>query len=163
VALELEKVYNPGTSPPFELIAQAIQRGFGAVDDHLMWGRYKELLCHKPPSSSITEDPLFTGSCDLLSIYNSQSRVFYVALAGDSRAVLCRRNEQNARTATPLSTDQSGLILSEEARLRSEHPGEEDVRMDNRLLCSLQPTRALAIYFRSGQMRCRPEPGGFIE
>lgn len=147
-------------TPSFDSIEQAIQRGFSAVDNYLVWERHRELLRHIPPSSSITEDPLslpaaqlikeaLTGSCALLSIYDSQSRVFYVALAGDSRAVLGRRNEQNTWTATALSLDQYASNPSEEARIQSEHPGEPDVLKNKRLLGSLQPTRSFGdLYYK---------------
>ncbi|PWY83406.1 protein serine/threonine phosphatase 2C [Aspergillus heteromorphus CBS 117.55] len=160
VALELGKAYATDSLPPFERIAQALKSGFLAVDDHLIWERQEALLQHAPESSSITSDPLsfpatqllqeaFTGSSALLSIYDSRSRMFYVALAGDSRAVLGRRREPGSWAATVLTLDQYGLNPDEEARIRAEHPGEKDVLKNNRLLGSLEPTRSFGdLYYK---------------
>ncbi|PYH89037.1 protein serine/threonine phosphatase 2C [Aspergillus ellipticus CBS 707.79] len=160
VALELGKAYASEILPPFETIAQALKNGFLAVDDHLVWDRRESLLEHAPQSSSITADPLslpaaqflkeaFTGSSALLSVYDSRTRMFYVALAGDSRAVLGRRHEPGSWTATVLTLDQYGSNPGEEARIRSEHPGEQDVLKNKRLLGSLEPTRSFGdLYYK---------------
>ncbi|KAJ5585320.1 protein serine/threonine phosphatase 2C [Penicillium hispanicum] len=106
----------------------------------------------------ITKDPLslpavhllkeaFTEACALLSVYDSQSRVLHVATTGDSRAVLGRRSDQATWTATVLSLDQYGSNPGEQARIRSQHPGEPDVLKNGRLLGSLEPTRAFGDLF----------------
>lgn len=160
VALELEKTYSSDTVPQFESVAQAIQRGFKTVDHYLVWERREELLQHIPSSSSIVKDPLclpaarllkeaLAGSCALLSMYDSQSHMFYVALAGDSRAVLGRRSEENTWTATVLSLDHYASNPDEDARIRHIHPGEPDVLKNQRLLGTLEPTRAFGdLYFK---------------
>ena len=71
-----------------------------------------------------------------------------MACTGDSRAVLGRRGSSGKWTATALSIDQTGGTPSEEARLRAEHPGEQYVTMNGRILGGLEPSRAFgdAIY-----------------
>ena len=86
--------------------------------------------------------PALSGSCALLSFYDSKSKLFRVACTGDSRAVLGRRNANGNWTATALSEDQTGGTPSEEARLRAEHPDEPYVVRNGRILGGLEPSRA---------------------
>lgn len=92
--------------------------------------------------------PALSGSCALLSFYDSHSKLLRVACAGDSRAVLGRRSNNGKWIATALSEDLTGGTPSEEARLRAEHPGEEYVVRNGRILGGLEPSRAFgdAIY-----------------
>ena len=71
-----------------------------------------------------------------------------MACTGDSRAVLGRRGSSGKWTATALSVDQTGGTPSEDARLRAEHPGEQYVTMNGRILGGLEPSRAFgdAVY-----------------
>jgi pyruvate dehydrogenase phosphatase len=160
VALELDKVFSPGADFSSDAVMHAIKNSFLKVDDYFVWQRHEELLQHPPPDSSITRDPLslpatnllqeaLAGSCALLSIYDYQSRLFYVAVAGDSRAVLGRRSGKNTWTATALSRDQFSFNPDEKARIQSQHPGELDVLRKGRLLGLLEPTRAFGdMYFK---------------
>lgn len=86
--------------------------------------------------------PALSGSCALLSFYDSKSKLLRVACTGDSRAVLGRRGPSGKWIATPLSEDQTGGTPSEMARLRAEHPGEENVVRSGRILGGLEPSRA---------------------
>ena len=86
--------------------------------------------------------PAISGSCALLSFYDSNSKLLRVACTGDSRAVLGRRGSNGKWTATALSEDQTGGTPSEMARLRAEHPGEEYVVRNGRILGGLEPSRA---------------------
>lgn len=86
--------------------------------------------------------PALSGSCALLSFYDSSSKLLRVACTGDSRAVLGRRGPNGKWTATALSEDQTGGTPSEMARLRAEHPGEEYVVRNGRILGGLEPSRA---------------------
>lgn len=92
--------------------------------------------------------PALSGSCALLSFYDSKSKLLRVACTGDSRAVLGRRGPSGKWTAMPLSEDLTGGTPSEIARLRAEHPGEEFVTHKGRILGQLEPSRAFgdAIY-----------------
>lgn len=86
--------------------------------------------------------PALSGSCALLSFYDSRSKLLRVACTGDSRAVLGRRGPAGKWTATALSEDQTGGTPFEMARLRAEHPGEEYVVHHGRILGGLEPSRA---------------------
>lgn len=86
--------------------------------------------------------PALSGSCALVSFYDSKSKLLRVACTGDSRAVLGRRGPSGKWIATPLSEDQTGGTPSEMARLRAEHPGEENVVRSGRILGGLEPSRA---------------------
>lgn len=86
--------------------------------------------------------PALSGSCALLSFYDSSSGLLRVACTGDSRAVLGRRSDSGKWTATPLSVDQTGSNQDEANRMRKLHPGEEHVIKNGRVLGGLEPTRA---------------------
>ena len=86
--------------------------------------------------------PALSGSCALLSFYDTNTSLLRVACTGDSRAVLGRRGESGKWVATPLSIDQTGGNPDEEARMRKLHPGEEGVIRNGRVLGGLEPTRA---------------------
>ena len=83
----------------------------------------------------------YAGSCALVSLYDCCSRLLRVACVGDSRAVLGRRNAAGKYEAVPLSMDQTGFNEDEAKRIRDEHPGEDGVIKDGRLL-GLAVTRA---------------------
>ncbi|KAF9045851.1 phosphatase 2C-domain-containing protein, partial [Rhodocollybia butyracea] len=79
-----------------------------------------------------------TGSCALLSIYESDTKLLRVALTGDSRAVLGRKVRSEAKDGATgaytytyqvhvLSSDQNGHNAKEVERLEREHPGEKVV------------------------------------
>lgn len=68
--------------------------------------------------------------------------MFRVACTGDSRAVLGRRGPAGKWVAKALSEDQTGGTPSEMERLRTEHPGEEYVVRNGRILGGLEPSRA---------------------
>ena len=92
--------------------------------------------------------PALSGSCALLSFYDSRTNLLRVACTGDSRAVLGRRLDSGKWTATALSEDQTGGNPNEAARMRKEHPGEDHVVRNGRVLGGLEPTRAFgdAVY-----------------
>lgn len=86
--------------------------------------------------------PALSGSCALLSFYDTNSGLLRVACTGDSRAVLGRRGDSGKWVATPLSVDQTGGNPDEEARIRKLHPGEDNVIRNGRILGGLEPSRA---------------------
>lgn len=92
--------------------------------------------------------PALSGSCALLSFYDSRTNMLRIACTGDSRAVLGRRSDSGKWMATALSEDQTGGNPNEAARLRKEHPGEDRVVHNGRVLGGLEPTRAFgdAVY-----------------
>lgn len=91
--------------------------------------------------------PALSGSCALLSFYDSHSKLFRVACTGDSRAVLGRRGSSGKWIATALSEDQTGGTPAEIARLQSEHPSEPNVVRNGRILGNLEPSRAFGDSF----------------
>ncbi|KAI4105332.1 MAG: hypothetical protein L6R37_002782 [Teloschistes peruensis] len=154
VTRELSKAYNNmtqrgidgssrSTLPSPELIDSAIRQGFLKCDHEIV--HESIVKARKANSKSAAADllgPALSGSCALLSFYDSRSKNFRVACTGDSRAVLGRRGHNGLWTAQPLSEDQTGGTPSEMARLRTEHPGEPNVVSHGRILGNLEPSRA---------------------
>lgn len=131
VARELNETYksaltNPSlTIPSPESIDAAIKKGFVRLDHEIVHESVEKVL--KANTKRVAAEllaPALSGSCALLSFYDSRSKLFRVACTGDSRAVLGRRGANGKWTATPLSVDQTGGTAEEMARLRKEHPGE---------------------------------------
>jgi pyruvate dehydrogenase phosphatase len=120
-----------------------MKRGFTRLDDEIVHQSVQEVL--KSNSRSVAAEllaPALSGSCALLSFYDSKSNLLRVACTGDSRAVLGRRSDNGKWTATPLSVDQTGANPDEANRLRKQHPGEEHVVRNGRILGGLEPSRA---------------------
>lgn len=166
VARELNNTYISAQStsqaplPTPSSIDAAIKRGFLALDNSIVHESVVEVFKtqSKPKAASLLA-PALSGSCALLSFYDSSSRTLRVACTGDSRAVLGRRSTTNASKwiALPLSVDQTGDNEEEVARLRQEHPGEPGVVRHGRILGGLQPTRAFgdATYKWSKEVQAR--------
>lgn len=149
-ARELNNTYKAALAnakspfPPPEAIDAALKSAFVKLDDEICNQSVERVL--KDSSKRLGVEllaPALSGSCALLSFYDSSSKTLRVACTGDSRAVLGRFNPKSQRwSATPLSEDQTGSNPNEEARMRSEHPGEEYVIHRGRVLGNLEPTRA---------------------
>ncbi|KAI5919009.1 phosphatase [Camillea tinctor] len=153
VARELNTTYKAagtlGTTPSPEAIDAAMKNGFTRLDHEIVHDSVDKVL--KSNSKRVAAEllgPALSGSCALLSFYDSSSKTLRVACTGDSRAVLGRRNDSGKWTATALSEDQTGSNPNEVARMRKAHPGEERVIHNGRVLGGLEPTRAFgdAIY-----------------
>ena len=155
VARELNATYKSAlqdpklTFPTADAVDAAIKKGFVKLDNEITHDSVQKVL--KSQSKLVAAEilaPALSGSCALLSFYDSRSKLLRVACTGDSRAVLGRRASSGKWTATALSVDQTGGTPSEEARLRAEHPGEQYVTMNGRILGGLEPSRAFgdAIY-----------------
>lgn len=154
-ARELNSTYKAAMSdakspfPPPSAIDQALKSAFIKLDNEICLDSVSKLS--KNPSKRLAAEilaPALSGSCALLSFYDSRSKTLRVACTGDSRAVLGRRNTQTGKWfATPLSEDQTGSNPNEEARMRGEHPGEEHVIRAGRVLGNLEPTRAFGDAF----------------
>jgi pyruvate dehydrogenase phosphatase len=149
VARELNSTYkaaleDPSTRfPTPESIDKAIKTGFLRLDHEIV---HESVAKVKKAQSKLAAAellaPALSGSCALLSFYDSRSKLLRVACTGDSRAVLGRRGANGKWTATPLSEDQTGGTASEAERLRKEHPGEPNVVRNGRILGGLEPSRA---------------------
>ena len=155
VARELNATYKNAladpklTFPSADAVDAAIKKGFVKLDHEIVHDSVQKVL--KAKSKLVAAEilqPALSGSCALLSFYDSRSKELRVACTGDSRAVLGRRGTSGKWTATALSVDQTGGTPSEDARLRAEHPGEQYVTMNGRILGGLEPSRAFgdAIY-----------------
>ena len=153
VARELNSTYtsaskNITASPPLPTpssIDAAIRRGFLALDHTIVHDSVAEVMKSKSkPIAASLLAPALSGSCALLSFYDSATKQLRVACTGDSRAILGRRSDKDPSkwVALPLSTDQTGANKEEAARLRREHPNEPEVVRVGRVLGGLEPTRA---------------------
>ncbi|KAK8094103.1 protein phosphatase 2c protein [Apiospora hydei] len=147
VARELNSTYKAATAmgapPSPDAIDAAMKLGFTRLDHEIVHESVDKVL--KSNSKRVAAEllgPALSGSCALLSFYDSATKTLRVACTGDSRAVLGRRSDFGKWTATPLSEDQTGSNPNEAARLRKAHPGEERVVHNGRVLGGLEPTRA---------------------
>ena len=115
-----------------------MKKGFTRLDDEIVHESVEKVL--KANSKLVAAEllaPALSGSCALLSFYDSSSKLLHVACTGDSRAVLGRRGDSGKWVATPLSVDQTGSNPEEEARMRKAHPGEDNVIRNGRVLGGL--------------------------
>ncbi|QIW97949.1 hypothetical protein AMS68_003467 [Peltaster fructicola] len=153
VARELNETYKAAqsvtTGPTAESVDAAIKSGFLKLDNEIVQESVAKAFQVK--SKALAAEllaPALSGSCALLSFYDTKSKELRVACTGDSRAVLGRRGDTGKWTATALSIDQTGGTPSEDARLRAEHPDEPYVTMNGRILGGLEPSRAFgdAVY-----------------
>ncbi|KAI0484217.1 protein phosphatase 2C [Xylariaceae sp. FL0804] len=147
VARELNTTYKAagtvGTMPSPDAVDAAMKAGFTRLDNEIVHESVDKVL--KSNSKRVAAEllgPALSGSCALLSFYDSSSKTLRVACTGDSRAVLGRRSDSGKWTATALSEDQTGSNPNEAARMRKAHPGEDRVVHNGRVLGGLEPTRA---------------------
>lgn len=149
VARELNATYKSALRDPAlnfpsaEAIDTAIKKGFLRLDHEIIHESVDKVMkSNSKRAAAEILAPALSGSCALLSFYDSRSKLFRVACTGDSRAVLGRRGPAGKWIATALSEDQTGGTPSEMERLRAEHPGEEYVVRHGRILGGLEPSRA---------------------
>jgi pyruvate dehydrogenase phosphatase len=143
VARELNSTYKAAAVPSTEAVEAAIKTGFNRLDHEIVHESVEKVFQSKSRSLAAEAlGPALSGSCALLSFYDSDSKLLRVACTGDSRAVLGRRGDSGKWVATALSVDQTGGNPDEEARMRKQHPGEEHVIRNGRVLGGLEPTRA---------------------
>jgi pyruvate dehydrogenase phosphatase len=129
-------------TPTPEAVEAAIKTGFLRLDDEIVNQAARKVLAtkNKMQAAEILA-PANSGSCALLSFYDTRSKLLRVACTGDSRAVLGRKSTSGKWQVIPLSVDQTGSNPDEAARVRKQHPGEEPVR-NGRILGGLEPSRA---------------------
>lgn len=149
VARELNHTYQTAAKenlflpPSNEAIEAAIKAGFTKLDNEIVHeSAEKTFKSNSKIAAAELLAPALSGSCALLSFYDTSSKLLRVACTGDSRAVLGRRGKSGTWIALPLSTDQTGSNPDEEARMRKEHPLEDNVIRNGRVLGGLEPTRA---------------------
>lgn len=164
VARELNTTYKSALEDPSlrlptpESIDKAIKTGFLRLDNEIV---HESVAKVKKAQSKVAAAellaPALSGSCALLSFYDSRTKLLRVACTGDSRAVLGRRGSNGKWTATPLSEDQTGGTASEADRLRKEHPGEPNVVRNGRVLGGLEPTRAFGDAYYKWSLKTNEE------
>lgn len=148
VAHQLGQVYAQGVDvlTSSGKVDSAIEQGFLNLDNDIVHGSLQSLFLSPSKETMIAALPAISGSCALLSMYNSADSSLKVALSGDSRALLCGLDNENRWIVKSLSTDQTGDNPSEVERVRSEHPDEPNAVRNGRILGSLQPSRAFGDY-----------------
>ncbi|QWU87212.1 hypothetical protein CA3LBN_001477 [Candidozyma haemuli] len=148
VITELGTIFKPSKEenlryvPNSATIDQAIKNGFLKLDHEIVNKNIEKLLNdnNKAKAAELLM-PALSGSCALLSFYDTNSKMLKVAVTGDSRALL-GSFKNNQWTVRQLSIDQTGSNPTEVARIISEHPDEPNVVRNGRVLGSLEPSRA---------------------
>ncbi|KAJ5382676.1 hypothetical protein N7517_000587 [Penicillium concentricum] len=136
VRRRLSETQPPSNEPvPNESVQRAIMKGFVDLDDSIIktaedTSNSKESFQDKVKKLT----PAYAGSCALLSLYDPITSTLHVACTGDSRAVLGQKGSDGKWEAIPLSVDQTGSNEEETTRISKEHPGEENIAKNGRVL-----------------------------
>ncbi len=134
-SLSQVKSASIGESIPEEVVHGAIRKGFVNLDDSIIQTALHMSQSKEPLQDKVKKLALvYAGSCALLSMYDPVTGKLHVACTGDSRAVLGQKSADGKWEAIPLSVDQTGDNKEEIARLKKEHPGEEDIVKGGRVL-----------------------------
>lgn len=144
VARKLGQFYQEGTDAlaSSAKMDEAITQTFEQLDNDIVFGSLGKLLREPTKDNMVSCLPAISGSCALLTAYNSLDSTVKVAVSGDSRALVASVDADGQWVVKSLSTDQTGDNPDEVRRIRSEHPGEPNVVRNGRILGSLQPSRA---------------------
>lgn len=124
----------------------AIVQAFEQLDNDIVYGSLRKLFREPTKENMVGCLPAISGSCALLTAYNSLNSTVKVAVSGDSRALIAGLDRNGEWIVRSLSTDQTGDNPEEVERIRSEHPGEPNAVRNGRVLGSLQPSRAFGDY-----------------
>ncbi|KAL7938437.1 pyruvate dehydrogenase [Trichoderma chlorosporum] len=120
---------------PQEAVQRAIIKGFLDLDDSIIKAALDVPQGKEPLQDKVKKlVAAYSGSCALLSMYDPAANTLHVACTGDSRAVLGQKGLDGKWEAIPLSSDQTGSNKEEIARVSKEHPGEENIVKDGRVL-----------------------------
>lgn len=119
-----------------EAVQEAVKQGFTDLDTSIFGTALEATRSSGAPLQEKVERllPAYAGSCALLSLYDPVTRNVHVACTGDSRAVLAQQLPDGSWGAIPLSIDQTGSNEEEAARISREHPGEEGIVKNGRVL-----------------------------
>lgn len=144
VARKLGQFYQEGSNAlaSSAKMDEAISQTFEQLDNDIVYGSLGKLLREPTKDNLVGCLPAISGSCALLTAYNSLDSTVKVAVSGDSRALIASVDKEGQWVVESLSTDQTGDNSDEVERIRSEHPGEPNVVRNGRILGSLQPSRA---------------------
>ena len=152
VAKQLYPIYNDSVASNSDekvrssLFNKAIATSFLELDKDVVQGAFRRLVHEPTRENALAALPAISGSCCLLSIFDSEDSTLRVAVTGDSRALIGGVDPEGRWFVKALSVDQTGDNPTEVKRLKSEHPGEKSVIRRGRVLGSLQPTRAFGDY-----------------
>jgi pyruvate dehydrogenase phosphatase len=137
--------------PPGEHIDDAIKHAFVSMDEYLVRHIPEQTLTDGASSATPRAlavwslDSAWAGSTALLAFYDEQTRQLRMSCTGSSRAVLGREtkasNGQVKYELHTLSQDQTPDNPEEVARIKREHPQENHLFHDGRLL-GIRPTRS---------------------
>lgn len=131
----LDKIKSPSDQISDEKVSDTIKKAFINLDESILKTAVEASQGNLPLQDKLANlAPAFAGSCALLSIYDPTTLKLHVACTGDSRAVLGQKNAEGKWEAIPLSVDQTGDNQEEIARLKKEHPGEEEIVAGGRVL-----------------------------
>jgi pyruvate dehydrogenase phosphatase len=120
---------------PVELVQSAIKKAFLNLDDSVINTALETSQSNESLQQKVKKLlPAYAGSCALLSIYDSVTSTLHVACTGDSRAVMGQKKSDGTWEAIALSIDQTGSNEEEVARISKEHPGEENIAKNGRVL-----------------------------
>lgn len=147
---------NVQVNERIRLIPEALRTAYKLADKDIMQAPVDYLnSLGSPAPGSITEEqrqkglallqPALSGSCGLSALVDCSASQLYVAVAGDSRAVMGTYDPVSKKwKAETLSEDQTGRSDKEVQRIRNEHPKSENdtVIMRGRVLGGLEPTRS---------------------
>lgn len=135
----LASLQAPATTPPSSSasssIDEKIKQAFLTLDADAIDTAEAALRANLPLDETLARIKLATaGSCALLALYDPLVQTLRIACVGDSRAVLCRTNANGHCEALPVSVDQTGFNDAEVERVKLEHPGEDGIIKDGRIL-----------------------------
>ncbi|KAJ5918471.1 protein serine/threonine phosphatase 2C [Penicillium verhagenii] len=129
------KLSSASNTAPEELVHCAIIKGFTDLDDSIIKTAQDTAQSEGSLQEKVKKlSPGYSGSCALLSMYDSTTGTLHVACTGNSRAVLGQQMPDGRWKAIPLSVDQTGKNEEEIARLHKEHPDEGDMIKNGRVL-----------------------------
>ncbi|TRM68195.1 phosphatase 2C-like domain-containing protein [Schizophyllum amplum] len=140
-------------------ISKAMQTAFTRLDDEILKMPVQYLASKMDAASrdkdlvpDLREDEVallalrtaVSGSCALLTLFDTDKRDLYVACVGDSRAVAGIRESGDVWGVDVLTQDQTGRNPEEVARIKSEHPADEadNLIRNGRVFGGLEPSRA---------------------
>lgn len=130
-----------------ELLDKSLTNGFVSLDNDIIYSSFKNLFNKPTKDNMLAALPAISGSCALLSVFNSVDKSLKVAVTGDSRALLGQIDPTTGNwIVDSLSIDQTGDNEDEVKRIRDEHPNEPNCIRNGRILGSLQPSRAFGDY-----------------
>lgn len=148
VSKVVSKLYPIINDDDLNIFNKTLQDAFLELDNHIVVEGFKHLI-NSPNRDTFFKMtmPAISGSCCLLTIFNTKNDILTVAQTGDSRAILVSQEPgKNSYSVKQLSRDLTGDCEDEVKRIKNLHPNEEYAVFRGRVLGSLQPSRAFGDY-----------------